>query len=599
MAKIKILPRNEALKIAAGEVIERPSHVVKELVENSLDAGSTSISVYIQKAGKELIRIVDNGSGMTGEDAKMCFLPHATSKISCMDELEHVTSYGFRGEALASVSAVSNVVLITKPKEAPVDALGVSITYSQDCVQQEIAVACPCGTDIQVRDLFFNTPVRKKFLKQDDTEWNAIQNIVYAFCFSHSHVHFKLYHDDRLMLNAPPAATCKDRALQVWEHNIGQQLIPLCKHEGTIHINGYISHHNFWRYGRQNIYFFVNNRWVKNNELSKAIMKGYTNVLPPDRFPAAVIFISIDSQLLDINVHPKKEEVRFAKPLVVQTELVGCIKKTLEERTNTVIGEKNVEQNSALTLPQNSFEPYVPQPYKMLQPDMIKLENTRFMPVFDRGIMPEKTVEKPMVMPIVTQDSDTQEFKIIGQLFNTYIVLERGDSVVFIDQHAAHERILYERYTKKFEIQHGTTLLFPESFTLSQIAVKGLMTCKDFFERQGILFDVFADDQIVIRAAPPMLKGTPLKELIEQAADFIIEHEQMERSLFDKKINEHIHAQIACKSAVKAGDVLTMVQMHQLITDLGKTPNRFICVHGRPTTWSIPKSDVEKKFKRT
>lgn len=599
IAKIKVLPQQEALKIAAGEVIERPAHVVKELVENALDAGATSVSVYIQKAGKELIRIIDNGCGMVSQDAHMCFLPHATSKISCMDEVERVASYGFRGEALASIAAISNVTLITKPNDSPDDALGVSITYKGGGVEQEVALACPVGTDIQIHDLFFNTPVRKKFLKQDETEWNAIQNIVYAFCFSHSHVHFKLYHDNKLMLNAPPVTTAKDRALQVWEPNIAQNLIPLHSDEdlaNALRINGYISHHNFWRYGRQNIYFFVNNRWVRNTELSKAVMKGYANVLPPDRFPAAIIFVTIDFQALDINVHPKKEEVRFSKPLVVQTELMNCIKSTLEKHVSSVIGEKKLEQGVSIDLPQQFFEPLLSQPYvRAPQNDTPHWANSFSSEPFDK----QSLYQKATTLPVISNEVDIQDFKVIGQMFNTYIILEKADSVVFIDQHAAHERILYERYKKNFDIQHGTALLFPESFTVSPVAIQGLLRCKDFFERQGIAIDVLGADQIVVRSAPPMLKGTSLKELISQAASFIMEHESLEQSLFAQKINEHIHAQIACKSAVKAGDILTMLQMHQLIADLGQTPNRFICVHGRPTTWSIPKMDLEKKFKRT
>ena len=290
MNVIQLLPDVEAKKIAAGEVVERPASVVKELIENSLDAGATSISLYIEKSGKQLIRVVDNGCGMMPDDAAICFANHATSKVTSLDDLQRLCTFGFRGEALASISSVSKVTLETRYNKGEVqEETGIKIEYVDGKVDSKQVVACSLGTDLQIKELFYNTPVRQKFLRQDETEWNQIQTLFYACCLGHLQIHFKLHRDGKMVLNAPPAQTLKDRVMQICGHNLGQNLTAM---EGTpakngVTVSGLISKHNFWRYGRQQIFFFVNGRWVKNSELSKALMKGYRNVLPPARFPAA------------------------------------------------------------------------------------------------------------------------------------------------------------------------------------------------------------------------------------------------------------------------------------------------------------------------
>ncbi len=664
MPKIHILSQTEALKIAAGEVIERPAHVVKELLENALDAGATAITLSVEKAGKSLIQVIDNGCGMSTEDAQRSFLPHATSKITSLHDLEHIASFGFRGEALASIAAISKVTLTTKPQDTDTDALGLAINYSEDKVLDTNQVACPAGTNIQVTDLFFNTPVRKKFLKTDETEWHAIQAIFHAFCISNPSVHFKLLHDKKLILNAPPVQNAKDRAAQIWDHNFAQNLIQL-PHDPGINgqqetprftISGYISNHHFWRYGRQHMHFFVNKRWVKNSELGKAIMKGFLNVLPPERFPAALVFIQIDQQHLDVNVHPKKEEIKFTKPGVIQTTLSLLVKKTLEAQltaklstasTDNLVpfvcfdpafaqsfggqaskafsselsreistngtkepatlpparpetsaklspeGASSYNSRSTCAEPSRSIEGYerlLPQPFP-------KEPGTTFSSVlYDMTPIPP---EPPK--PVFSQEvfKETQPIpKIIGLLFNTYIILQTDQEVLFIDQHAAHERILYEKYQKNFTPHEGTILLFPEVITLTPTQTKSVCDAQEFFNAQGIQFDALGTRDIAIRSTPPQLKGQVLKEFILEAAHFIEEHDGLEPVLFGKKFSEHLHGQMACKSAVKAGDVLTIEQMNQLIADLQITENRFICVHGRPTTWSVSKTHLEKQFQR-
>jgi DNA mismatch repair protein MutL len=630
MNKIKVLAPDQAQKIAAGEVIERPVNVVKEIIENSIDAGASQISLYIEKAGKQLIRVVDNGCGMSVTDAKSCFLSHATSKITRLEELESIDSYGFRGEALASISAISKIKLITRLNQEDI-TVGTQIEYEDSRLISEQSVACNSGTDLQICDLFYNIPVRKKFLKQDETEFNQVQALFHAFCLSHTQIHFRLYNEGKLILNAPPVNKIQDRATQIWDHNFSQNLLELNSasqdssnnnSQSWIQITGCISNHNFWRYGRTHIFFFVNNRWVKNSELGKGLLKGYLNVLPPDKFPAAFVFINIDKTLVDINCHPKKEEVRFLKPLTIQSILQELVKSTLTQSLSKQIMPNSMAQDfanpktgyefSANTahFSNKALEPgvinknvFTPMPEFVFEP---RLRQTN-LPVYGQASQTQLPAQQQPVhgMPVqtastqsVTVQPETQTYKIIGQLFKTYILIENENNFVIIDQHAAHERVIYENLLKNFELKHGTKLLFREFLTLAESQIKSLLECKYFFSDQGIEFEVIGKNDIIIKTSPPKISKTSLKELFMQAIEFIQENEKLDQELFRKKLNEHMHSQIACKSAVKAGDELTIAQMQQLIDDLNKCENRIICVHGRPTTWIISKFDVEKNFKR-
>jgi DNA mismatch repair protein MutL len=576
---IKILPPDQAQKIAAGEVIERPANIVKELIENSLDAQATAITVYIEKAGKQRIRIIDNGCGMSSADARLCFLSHATSKITSIQELDTLTSFGFRGEALASVAAISKVHLITRQMEA---ASGVQLTYTAGTIHEEKEVACNVGTDLSVADLFYNIPVRKKFLKQDETEWNQILSLFYAFCMSNPSIFFKLFHNDKLILNAPPTSTIKDRITQLWDYNFSQYMIGLPAPTTPLDwlsITGYISNHHFWRYGKNNIFFFVNNRWIKNTELSKALIKGYYNVLPPGKFPAACIMITINKNLVDINCHPKKEEVRFVKPATIETTLTALVKQALEQNLSQKIG-------GATDLPYAPTEAAscLPQPVIPSYPD------SNLGPALSKG-------EGYGGLREGWEKGETLG-TIIGQLFNTYIIIENDKELVLIDQHAAHERILYEKFLNNFEHKEGTQLLFPEIVPLTKEHITLLIAEKTFFAHQGLDLEQVSSTEIIIKTAPPQLHQTSLKEFLLDAAAFMEEHEQLDRETFRKKLNEHMHSHMACKAAIKAGDTLTTKQMQMLVQNLCQTEKRFICIHGRPTMWSIGKEEIEKHFRR-
>jgi DNA mismatch repair protein MutL len=593
MNVIKILSDQESKKIAAGEVVERPSSVVKELIENSIDAGAKKISLHVEKSGKQLIRVVDDGCGMSEQDAKTCFLNHATSKIMSLADLDDHKFFGFRGEALATISSVSKVVLETN---------GIRLRYVEGKFLENKKVSRFVGTDIFINDLFFNTPVRKKFLKQDETEWNQIQNLFYAFCLSNIYIHFKLFRDNKMVLNAPPIEKIKDRIMQIWGNNFAQNLTELDVQDKNLSIRGLISKHNFWRYGRQQIFFFVNGRWVKNKELSKGLIKGYRNVLPPARFPAAFLFFDVENDFVDINVHPRKEEVRFAKPVTVENLLHRAVTETLENFVSGQLG----------AAPDMSLDTISPQQVatKSLGTNGDTFASSSYISEFknnpgETGMTlkddsPVRCASRASESIACRSFSEGRQrgVKIIGQLLNTYIIIENDDGLLIIDQHAAHERILYEKFLKKFEKKDGTRLLFPEILHLNEHNQKIVLNEKEFLQNQGIEVEKIGDDQIAIKTSPPKVQNSDLKEIILELIEFVQENEELEKELFRKKLNEHVHSHLACKMAIKAGDKLSTEMMQNIVDQLNEVPNRFICVHGRPTTWKIDKLELEKKFRR-
>src|SRR5690606_16300822 len=362
MAKIKQLSHHEAQKIAAGEVVERPTNIVKELVENSIDAGATRISIYIEDAGKQLVRITDNGCGMDFADAQICFDRHATSKITHVDQLGTINTFGFRGEALACIAAVSQVILITKEEQA---LEGTCIKINANTINTVSSIACATGTDISIRNLFFNVPARKKFLKTSATEWRAIQLLFNAFCFDYPHIHFSLFSENKQINNCPVVDTVKNRALQLWEPTLHQHLITVqSEANDAYNIDGVISDHQQYRYDKSSIYFFVNKRWVKNYHLSSAFIKGYVNVIPNGRYPIAAINITVTLDEVDINTHPRKEEVKFLHPRRVEQSLQDAVKKALEPNLSQQIKRdvifKPAEQSmqSFFAAEQRNFTPF-------------------------------------------------------------------------------------------------------------------------------------------------------------------------------------------------------------------------------------------------
>lgn len=603
MARIKQLPPHEAQKIAAGEVVERPANVVKELIENALDAGATTLFISIEDAGKALIRVIDNGCGMSEQDAQLCFAHHATSKINTVEDLPSLLTFGFRGEALSSISAVSQVTLTTKEAEA---SHGTCVTLEAGSVISQESATCNNGTDIAIRNLFYNVPARKKFLKTRETELRQIVQLFQAYSLDYLNVHFKLISDNNQLFNCPPVTLIDQRIAQLWDHTIAQQMIAITTQDTQrdILVNGMISNHTYARYDRSSIFFFVNKRWVKNHTLSKALLKGYLNVLQPDRYPTGCVFLTINPATVDINIHPRKEEVQFLNPKVVESLIQQSVKTALEEHLSSSLNRKvHLQEDASSFQSARKIHTYHHTPtHDHSHPSLTFVNNFAhtYAPVPEKKTF-EYHEQKPLPLPFEheqMQDQKNTNYQIIGQLKKTYILIEQEEGLFIVDQHAAHERILYEIFSSRFDEVASIKLMFPQVITLKEAEFHILEAHLEFFKLHHIEIEFFGDNQIIIQSIPSYLKEVPLDSLIQEAIGWIIEFQHLDLEQFSKKINEKLHAQMACKAAVKAGDALTNTQMHQLLDDLSVIENRFTCPHGRPTGWAISLYEIEKKFKR-
>lgn len=620
--KIHKLSIHEAQKIAAGEVVDRPANVVKELIENAIDAGATTITLYVEDGGKQLIRIVDNGSGMDESDAAFCFEHHTTSKIKSVDDLNTITTFGFRGEALSSIAAVSNVTLITKESTS---LIGTKVELVAGTLEFQEPCSANTGTDITISSLFFNVPARKKFLKTKETEWNAIQQLFYAYCLDHLHIHFKLFAENKSILNCPATADIAQRITQLWEHNFANNMIPLStkNKDDSINIHGIISNHHYARYDRNNIFFFVNRRWVKQQKLSSALLKGYMNVIQPGRYPAACIFIDVPPHEVDINIHPRKEEVQFLHPRRVEQLLQQAVKNALEHNVSLQL-KKNITFAPATEVIHRthnitnglSFEPMYKPTFSVKQQTTGSTAPFNFdAPAFNEDESLTAPGATKLDVAEFTQDTHTQQtlhatshegsavqvhehYTFLGQFNKTYLLLEKEDGLYIVDQHAAHERILYELFSKRFEDIATVPLLFPQIITLRTEDLQALEPHLQVFAQHGIGIEQFSDTQLVIKSTPVHLKNQSLEDLVHEAIGAIAEQQNIDSGQFFKSLHEKIRAQMACKAAVKAGDTLSHELVEQLLEDLYKTPNRFTCPHGRPTGWLLSTYEIEKKFKR-
>ena len=609
MPKIKLLSPIEAQKIAAGEVIDRPVSIVKELVENAIDAQAQKISIFIEDGGKKLIRIVDNGCGMDKQDAQNCFKKHATSKITHINDLDTINTFGFRGEALASVAAISKVTLVTKLKDA---SEGIKISVIDGIIGDAKPVPANTGTDIAVQDVFYNIPARKKFLKKQETEWRHIMLLFQAFCLNYPSIHFSLFKEGKQILNCPPVKTISATMVQLFGANTAHSMLPIDaqRNDNTVSLVGLISNHQQFRYDRNNIFFFVNKRWVKNSKLTSALLKGYKNVLPHGKYPTACITISVDPTLVDINIHPRKEEVKFMHPRIVEQLITQTVTQQLEQNISTHINHgpratstnkfTPFDFNTLHTAQKNSTHTKTTRlPQDFVTPQNSTIAKTQLLtPVKNNSIYQKNTVTPSQPTLFEHTQQKKSDYHLIGHYHKTYILIEQKDGLFLIDQHAAHERILYELFEKNFQKVASTALVFPQIINISQENMHSIEPHLSIFKKNGIMIEPFGKTQLIIQATPSHVKNIALEDVVKQVISWINEYQHIQPDEFFTVINEKLRAQMACKAAIKAGDSLTREQMLQLLDDLHKTNNRFTCPHGRPTGWLLSLHEIEKKFKR-
>lgn len=663
MQHIQVLDQVTIDKIAAGEVIERPASIVKELVENAIDAGATHVTIEIEEGGISLIRITDDGSGIMKEDIRNAFLRHSTSKIRNVEDLLHVTSLGFRGEALSSIAAVTKVEVITKTKEAILGTRYV-IEGGQELSLDEAGSSD--GTTFIIRQLFYNVPARRKFLKTAMTEAGHVQDLLIRLALSHPEVAFRFLNNNQEKLRTSGSGKLKDVIYNIYGRDVASNLLELDYRQGGIHITGYLGKPLITRGNRNFETFFVNGRYVKSTMISRAVEDAYKDFMMQHKFPFVVLHFQVDTETVDVNVHPTKMELRFQNQqevyktvfeaihrqllepeLIPQVEVPEPLTSLVQEKKKTpspdlklvrraIPSDSKEAAVSIATTPIDSAAQTVPEPVKEEPHNedyFIRKMRERVMSYHNRNssaeVKDQKKIFRPEEQkkriqtsvreattykinetPVVQKPEQLNlfeekllkrevraEYRLIGQVFDTYWLVQFQDNLYIIDQHAAHERVLYERTLKEMKNREFTSqyLSPPIILTLSMQEAELLKTHKERFERIGFEIEPFGGEEYAIRAVPANLFSIAKKELFMEMLDNLADglSTNMTPDIIDEKV-----ASMSCKAAVKGNNRLSAQEVDALIGELLELENPYHCPHGRPTIIAMSKKELEKKFKR-
>lgn len=604
MGKIYVLDEATVNKIAAGEVIERPASIVKELTENSIDAGATAISIEITDGGKTYINVSDNGCGILKEDIEQVFLRHATSKIKSSKDLQGILTLGFRGEAMASIAAVSEVELSTKSEE---DTSGSHVIIKGGRLIENTDIGYPTGTSITVRNLFFNTPARLKFLKSDTSEQSAIVDIVEKLALTNTGISMKLTVNNKVVLHTPGNGDLLSVILCIYGKNIAKSMLLLDYSNDIISIEGYIGKPEIARGNSTYMTFSVNNRYIKNRMMAEAMRQAYKTLLMNNRYPFSVINIDIKSDMIDVNVHPTKQEIKFSDDRAIFNTLYIAVKNCLsssslifesledasEPKGDINPGYQNVRSDTA---PMYERKPaYNPEKVEYDQLSFEKNDTAPRVESFQKQFDYENKTEAYKVNEASEQKPYTLSINIIGQLFGTYVLGQQDDTFYLIDQHAAHERIMFEYIKEKYNTKSISMqqLMMPIVIELSP-AEKILYTENSLiFQNLGFEIEWFGENTLAIRAIPIIMGEPCLGEFFSSILDSLNEAAGSCSSPLEKIIKS-----MACKNAIKAGDSITLEETKELIERLMKTAQPYTCPHGRPTIITMSRYELEKKFKR-
>ncbi len=671
MAQIHILDSETVDKIAAGEVVERPASVVKELVENAIDAGATAITVEAKEGGIEFIRVTDNGAGMEREQLRKAFLRHATSKIECAEDLNRVSSLGFRGEALSSIAAVSKVEVITKPK---VSLTGTRIVLEgavEKCFEE---IGAPDGTTFIMRNLFFNTPVRRKFLKQPATEGGYIVDLMEHLALSRPDISFKFLLGNQTRFHTSGNGDLKEVVYRIYGREIASSLVPIQTELEGIKIEGYLGKPVLVRSNRNFEIYYINGRFIKSSVVARAVEEGYKEYLMQHKFPLCVLHITMDTERVDVNVHPTKMDVRFSDGMNVSRLLARAVQDALKQREMipdaALTEEKQLSQKAVKEHTPEPFEQHRNSNYRVMEEAKYRAEEPKmqdFMqnPVWKRVLssknreemtgMPRKMSENPelqqetTVTGVVTgqeeeffieapedmepskmsmaeaveenavvEEEDAEKienstqmnlfeekmltvenrarYRIIGQVFDTYWLLQFEDKLFIIDQHAAHEKVKYERLMKQYHEKNviSQALMPPIIVSLSGQEELVLKEYQEIFTELGFEVEAFGGSEYALRSVPVDLYGCSEKEMFLEVLDELAEG----TSRSSLRVVEEKIASMSCKAAVKGNNRLSLEEAEKLIDELLTLENPYNCPHGRPTIITISKAEMEKKFKR-
>lgn len=627
MARIQLLPPELANKIAAGEVVERPASVVKELVENALDAGATRVDVQLVDAGKTLIRVADNGIGMDAEDLKLAFEPHATSKLSSVEELFRVLTHGFRGEALASIQSVSRARITTRTRNAPV-ALQLECAGGQAGEIREAAGAP--GTVIEIRDLFFNVPARRRWLKGDSTEFSHVVELLQSIAAANPEVGFSLIHGERKAFDVPAGQSQDERVRALYGDRFHEGLLEVHEYESYGRLDGYIAPPAMHRPNSKGLLLFVNRRPIKDRSLIQAVILAYREFLPPGRYPVAVLFLTVDPESIDVNVHPAKTEVRFLE----HNRIFSLIKSALAEKLINSGVLPGIRLHGP-ALPQARPDSHYEPTFDVSRPRLFDAQSEQrardaehrwdearrvldeaLGPVVSRyevrdvgtgarsasdGV-PEAADARHQAAERAVQEGSSlppllAQAKALFQVGATYIVVEVADGMVVIDQHAYHERILYWLLENRISSQavERQRLLVPQPLELSLAAAALAEAHSEALREFGFELEPFGHGAWALRAVPKFSVGGKHLEVVQEILE---ELAQGRKPQTPTELRKCMVESVACHAAIKAGDVLEPQQIKNLL-QLGETvPHTFSCPHGRPTTYKLGFVDLEKIFHR-
>lgn len=644
MGRIHVLDVDVSNKIAAGEVVERPASVIKELVENSIDAHADMISVEIKNGGVSYMRVSDNGSGMDAEDAKICFLRHATSKVREAADLKAISTLGFRGEALSSIGAVAKVSLYTKTKDA---SAGICVTCEGGEILSSEDAGIPDGTTTVVENLFYNTPARLKFLKKNATESGYITDIMTRLIFAHTEISFRLVSDGKEKLFSPGDSNLKNAVYTAYGKDYARDIIDVDYEADSVKISGVIGKGSASRPNRNYENFFVNGRYIKSPIMMRALEEAYKNQIMIGKFPMCVLNITIDPEDVDINVHPTKLEVKFADERFMYQAVYSAAKKALydipdvpeirrteEKKQNETDGkylsdlvknmphEADVRDYGKNTSYSGGGKPYtggyngkksvsggIAGAEQSGKEDMYVPEKT--VKISDAAAETEKaeiggadkSEEIAAETPAAPEPTEPQDniftdeyFDIVGQVFDTYIIAQKNDKMLLIDQHAAHERLKYEELKKDMENKTimSQMLIEPAIINLREDDFAVFCENKEIFAETGFECDEFGEDAIIIRSAPCDVEAGDVEQLAEE---LIFNIKNLKKQLISEK-KECIIYSVACKSAIKANNKLTVGEMESLVRRVLQLKNINTCPHGRPIIITMSKKELEKEFKR-
>ena len=574
MNKINILDAALADKIAAGEVVERPSSVVKELVENSIDAKASKIDVFVIDGGRTLIEVKDNGVGMSKEDAMLSIKRHATSKIRFDQDLFAIKTMGFRGEALSAISSVSKFTLLTKQKD---DDAGTKLF----CLNSEVIsvenCALPVGTDIKVEELFYNTPARLKYLKSDTSELSYVSDIIYKLALAHPNIAFTLVSNNKVIFKTSGKNDIVEIVSAIYGINVGKNMIPFEASNNDFKVYGVTSNISISRANRYAISTFTNTRYVRNKILSDCVIEGYREFLFENRYPYTVLYIQTDATLLDVNVHPTKQEIRISK----ENELRNLIKNTIATALKS----------------HNQIIDQVVKPTKVVEEKSVQAFFDYSNIVKEEEISFDKSNEVNIQESIKFEEKETikKDYEIIGQIHGTYIIAQEKDGFILVDQHAAQERVRYEKYKKLFkEPASIVDLLIPLVIELPLNEYQIVIDNLDVLEKMHINAESFGTNTIKITQIPYYFNRIDLKVYVDDVINQLVSNKRIDEDL----LFNYAIATAACKASLKANTYLTIQDMEVIISDLFKCDDPYTCPHGRPTMVKYSKYELEKFFKR-